>query len=158
MPKENWIDEDSNTNDSYVFTISENESYDDRSTKISFNNTEYGISETVNITQLQKDAIILFGTKIIEADADGDTFSIELQSNIDYEITCSEDWVKEVSTRALEVFTHSFNVEKLPENVEDRTATITICNIQKEISETITVTQVSSTKLEKEELSCTEIG
>lgn len=152
MPKDNWISKDSQTNDSFIFTISENETYDNRSVIIAFKNTEYGISETVNITQLQKDAIILSGTKNIEADSDGDSFSIELQSNIDYVITCSEEWVKEVATRALGNYTHSFIVEKIPEDVEKRTASITISSAQKEISETISVTQVSSVKLEKEQL------
>lgn len=150
MPSDKWISNTSNNGTSCQFMIDANKEYDNRSTTIIFKNDEYGKSETVNITQLQKDAIILSGSKEVEVDTEGGTFTIELKANVEYNISISDSWITETETRALVNYSHTYSVSAIPEGTEIRTATINITDAANSISETVTVKQEASIKLDKQ--------
>ena len=119
MPKVNWIKSIENTramsSHTLTFRVDENTSYDNREAVIVFKDANTDKKESVTIRQKQKNAIIL-SSKIVEMAQEGGTFSVNVNSNvnftIDIPISCSS-WVNKANTsttRSLSSSTCSFNV------------------------------------------------
>lgn len=120
MPNVDWIKSVSNTravsSHTLKYDISENTTYDDREAIIVFKDANGDKKESVTIKQRQKDAILL-SSKKVEISQNGGTFSVDVNSNVDYSIeissTCS-DWISRTTTantRAVVKTTPSFKVE-----------------------------------------------
>lgn len=93
-------------------TVKENSEPDDRSATVVIKAGT--ASQIINITQKQKDAIILTATKF-ELPEEGGEFSVEIKSNVSFKYTISEDakdWIAYVSTKALTTTVMTFSVEK----------------------------------------------
>ena len=117
-----------------------NSSYDSREAKIVVTDTKNNKSETITITQAQKDAIVLAKSEY-EFGVDGGNLDFEIQTNVDIIVTISDnskDWIQQVETRALETKTLYFNVSACSAE-EDREGTITISGGN--ATQTITVKQ-----------------
>lgn len=85
------------------------------------------IEKTLTVTQQQQDALTVTSTKFA-VPASGETISIEVRANIDYEYEIgqnSTDWITPVATRALETSNLNFIV-KPNETVNKREGTITV--------------------------------
>ena len=72
--------------DKIYFEIEENTTYDNRSAQVFIKDKNSSLCDTLYINQLQQNALIL-SQKQYEVLAGGEQISIEVQSNIDYEIT-----------------------------------------------------------------------
>lgn len=122
------------------YTVDANTSYDSREAKIVVTDTKNNKSETITITQAQKDAIVLAKSEY-EFGTDGGNLDFEIQTNVDVTVTISDDakdWIQQVETRALETKTLYFNVSACSAE-EDREGTITISGGN--ATQTITVKQ-----------------
>lgn len=109
------------------FQVKPNEQYAERTATIRFRTKESvpQLTADVTITQMQLDAILV-ANKTQEAKPEGGRLEFTINSNVDFQVACSESWIKAAaSTRALEEKTLTFEVE--PNEVTDeREATITI--------------------------------
>lgn len=117
-----------------------NTSYDSREAQIIVTDTKNNKSETITITQAQKDAIVLAKSEY-EFAGDGGNLDFEIQTNVDITVTISDnakDWIQQVDTRALETKTLYFNISTCSTK-EDREGTITISGGN--ATQTITVKQ-----------------
>ena len=125
----------------HYYTIASNTTCDNRSTEIHFYNKENNIDEIVEITQLQKDALII-GKTDYQVPQEGGTVDVTLQHNIDFEIKINETdtWITQIETRALQENQLRFNISENTTGAE-RIGKIMIANTQQNISQTITITQ-----------------
>lgn len=144
MPSVDWIMESPTraiSTHTHYYTIASNTTYDNRSTEIHFCNKENNIDEIVEITQLQKDALII-GKTDYQVPQEGGTVDVTLQHNIDFEIKINETdtWITQIETRALQENQLRFNISENTTG-DERIGKIMIANTQQNISQTITITQ-----------------
>ena len=140
---ENWLQENKtkamNTN-TYYFTAATNEEYDNREARIVFANKENNLSDTIRVTQLQKDAIVLAKNEY-EFGVDGGNLDFEIQTNIDVKVEISDNaksWITQIETRGLQTKSLCFNVAKCNET-DERQGTIKLSG--REVEQIITVKQ-----------------
>ena len=144
MPSVDWITESPTraiSTHTHYYTIASNTTCDNRSTEIHFYNKENNIDEIVEITQLQKDALII-GKTDYQVPQEGGTVDVTLQHNIDFEIKINETdtWITQIETRARQENQLRFNISENTTGAE-RIGKIMIANTQQNISQTITITQ-----------------
>lgn len=95
-----------------TFTVQSNGEYDERSASVLF--TCGKLQRTIVVTQKQRDALLLSGDRV-EMSADGGSFTIDVQSNIDFSHRIEEDgsgWIRTVSTKGLNKSTVTFSVDQ----------------------------------------------
>ena len=97
---------------SIALTASASDLYDDRNTVITVYAGEN--VETFTVTQKYAEALLVTKNKF-DIPQEGGEFTVEVQSNISYEIVIDEDcqsWISEVpQSKALNTYTHTFSVE-----------------------------------------------
>ena len=99
-----WISESAarGTSDkTYYFDIQPNESYGQRSAEIKFANNENGLVEVVIVVQTQKDVLIV-AKENYTVSSEGGQIEVEVNSNVDFDIEISDDWIKHITTRSLQ--------------------------------------------------------
>ena len=82
-------------------SVKENTGYDERSASIAFECDD--IKRTISVTQKQKDALLVSGSRF-EIGKEGGLIEIEVKANIKFDYTVSEDsqaWIKPITTRGL---------------------------------------------------------
>ena len=140
MPGVDWISESTTramSSYTHYFNVSANEEYDSRSAKIIFIDNENNVSDTVKIIQAQKDAIIVANNDY-NISNEAQTLEFEIQSNIDFNVETSVDWIKHTQTRSLSTKKLSFSID---ENVQDENREGTIIIQSNGIKQTINVKQ-----------------
>ena len=131
--------------DKIYFEIEENTTYDNRSAQIFIKDKNSSLCDTLYINQLQQNALIL-SQKQYEVLAGGEQISIEVQSNIDYEIIIPktvQEWIEQMpQSKAL---TKSMiNLEVKPNTTYDvRSAQVFIKDKNSTLSDTVQVTQAA---------------
>ena len=146
MPEVDWIKQETNSRASSTetlkFIVSANETYDSRSAEIVFYDKNSSVTDTLKISQAQKDAIVI-SQKNYEVDAEGETIEVKLSTNVEFEVVMPEaDWVSQVTSRALTEHTLYFNVNENTSE-DDRSAAIVFKNKNSELSDTIQIHQES---------------
>lgn len=122
------------------YQVDANTSYDSREAKIIVTNTKNNTTETITITQAQKNAIIL-GSKNIEVNKAGGNIQFEIKANISFSISDPEvDWLRKVSTRSLTGYVLNYEVDANP-SYNSRSTRLVVTNTENNISETIIITQ-----------------
>lgn len=143
IPSEiDWISEVSTkawSTNTYYFLINPNESYESRTATIAFVNEDNGLNESVVITQMQKNAIVI-ATNSYSFNNNGGTFSVEINSNVDFDINIENDWVKQVETKGLSTTNIHFAVAE-NESYDNRETIISFISKDKDISQEIRVYQ-----------------
>lgn len=151
MPNVDWIKPADKTraisSHTLVYDICENTSYADREAVILFKDVHSDKTESVSIKQKQNNAILLSNNKI-EMGQGGGTFSVDVNSNVDYvmEIASScSSWLTlnpqsftSADSRALSEQTYKFSVNK-SEEYEKRMGEIYFKS--KDLSDTLRVYQ-----------------
>lgn len=99
-----------------------------------------GETQDIVLTQKQVDNITVTTDKV-ELHAEGGDFTIELKTNIDFQLTISDDWIQHVSTKAYTGKTLTFTASP-NEGIEKREGSIIIQG--GEFSETVKVYQSGS--------------
>ena len=142
LPDASWIAEDQARNQSthtLYFTISPNETYDNRQADIVFKDKESELADTVRVMQLQKDALI-FSDEVIYVDNEANYLQIKFWRNVEYKIKETSNWIKEIKTRSLQEDSIRFAIEENPQ-IEARQGHITIISKDETIEQTIKVIQ-----------------
>ena len=125
-----WISENSSralSTNTFYFDILPNEDYDQRSTEIKFTNKENGLSETIKVVQMQKDAIVLAKSNY-DFEKAGGYLDFEIQTNVDISVSISsnaQSWIQQLESRGLVTKALYFNIA-FNETTENREGTITI--------------------------------
>ena len=90
-----------------IFKAKNNESEETRQATITLKGGD-NLTETVTVYQAGKEKeILLLTQKEYTVDSEGDTLTVELKSNTEYEMVWPEvDWVSEASSRAVSSYTH----------------------------------------------------
>ena len=101
---------------------SANTTYEDRSATITVQMGE--LSQTITALQSANLDLILT-TKSYEFTSDAQTFDVTVQTNVNYTVSISAEWIKEASTKALVSNTLTFIVEENT-SYDERIATITL--------------------------------
>ena len=137
MPGVDWLRENSSRSLStytHYFIVDPNETYDACEAVIRFVDKENGLKDSVNIVQVQKDAIVLAKNKY-EVSGAGETLNFSIQTNVDFTVSTNVDWITQTNTRGLVEYPLSFNITP-NENDNSRTGiiTITAANNKQEIT------------------------
>ena len=112
MPSVDWITEaDTRALSTYThyFTIAPNDTYDEREAVIRFVDQENGLEQTVTVTQMQRDAIVI-AQSVYEVGAEGSTLELIVQANVDFSVSTDADWITQVATRGLTDHPLSFQI------------------------------------------------
>lgn len=150
MPEVDWIVDEASargmSSHTLQYTILPNETYDSRSAEIIFYDKNSDLKETLTITQVQMDAIIL-SQKEINVAKEGETIEVKVNTNVDFEVQIPSDvtWITQTDSRAL---TEKSIYLKIAENAseESRTAKIIFTDTDSQISESITIKQAGDVK------------
>ena len=141
MPEVNWISKDESRSVSaytHYLLVAPNETYDQRSAKVFFQNETEGLKDSISITQLQKDAIIVAKNEYTVA-AEGGNLDFSVNTNVDFEVSVSVDWIKQnTDSRALVEKPLSFAVVK-NDSTDAREGEIVIT--YKDLKQTVKVKQ-----------------
>ena len=124
-------------------SISANTSYEQRAAEIVVKDKSSNLSDTIRITQKQNNIIILT-QKEYDIPAEGQQISIEIKSNIEYDILLSTDaekWIEKIDlSRAL--ITNTLNYNILPNTTyNERKAEIIIKDKGSDLSDTVKIVQ-----------------
>lgn len=97
--------------DKIALFIKKNENYDGRSVKITVKDINSSLTDTLYIEQSQRNALIL-SEKVKSVRQAGETFSVELKSNVDYDVIMplEADWITQLETKSLHTYNIGFNV------------------------------------------------
>ena len=116
-------------------TVKDNNTIDVRSAIIKIENSEYNISKVLTITQSVGDANASVSSKEISIPSEGDTKSIDIESNTPWKAKCDAEWISLSPTSGSKGKTTMTISAKENPYAESRTATITIVdNNQKELT------------------------
>lgn len=141
LPNVDWISQAESRAISvytHYLNIAPNESYDQRSAMVYFNNETGGLNDSISITQLQLDAIIVAKNEY-EVAPEGTQLEFKVSSNVDFEVSTSVDWIKQnTGSRGLSEKALSFTIEE-NEAKESRSGEIIIT--YSELKQTIKVNQ-----------------
>ena len=143
-----WVKESSSramSTNTYYFEISPNEDYNSRSTTIKFTNKENNLSESISITQAQKDAIVIAKDSYSLND-EGGNIDIEVGHNVDFDIEISDNWITQTTTRAFETETLRFNITANTSE-DSREGTIRFISKDKSITQIVKVYQAQKDAL-----------
>ena len=131
---------------SITLTASASDVYDDRNTVITVKAGDK--TETFTVTQKYAEALLVTKNKF-DIPQEGGDFTIEIQSNISYEIQIDSDsqsWISEVpQSKALTTYTHTFSVESNP-NTTKRDGSIEIIGSNGK-TETVNIYQAQKDEL-----------
>ena len=111
----------------YYFDIKQNDGYDNRTAEIKFVNNENDMSESVIVTQMQLDAIVVANSEYTFG-SEGGELDFEIMANVNFTVDISDnakDWITEVQSRALQATTLHFDIAKSNDG-NYREGTITI--------------------------------
>jgi len=146
MPDVSWITETSTRAFSaytHYFKVSANESYDAREAKIVFvSESDVDIADTVSIYQAYKGAIVV-ARQEYEVKAEGDQLDFLVQTNLDLDVSISDEWIKRVEarTRGLVEKQLCFDIAPNKNDTLSREAIITLRGKGTSVSQNILVKQ-----------------
>ncbi len=136
------------TTSAVTLSVAENKSYKERNVVITIGNEEAqkagAIKEPIKIYINQSFTTTLKVEKPeIEVPMEGNTVSVNVESNVPYEVNIPCDWIKQVSgskTRAAKTSVVSFRVDANTSG-QDRSATVKIKNTHGDEEVSVTITQ-----------------
>ena len=127
MPGVDWLRENSSRSLStytHYFIVDPNETYDARRAVIRFIDRENGIEQTVTVTQMQRDAIVV-AQNVYQIGVEGGALNFAVQANVDFTVSTNADWITQVEARGLTERMLCFEVTP-NEGEEMREAVITL--------------------------------
>lgn len=100
------------SNSNVVITVQENDTNEDRTSTITVTDTKDNTQVSFSVIQKQNNAITI-GSNVIEVPESGGAVSIEVKSNVDYEVDLSGiDWIRLTpQTRAMQTSTVNLTVD-----------------------------------------------
>jgi len=113
--------------ESFTVICAANEDYDPRSAQVVFRQVGGGVSDTLSVSQLQKDGLFA-SPDSVSVESAGGKFTVELKYNVEYEIASDADWLswEEVpATKGLETKQYIFTAAEYSGTEQPRTASVT---------------------------------
>lgn len=132
-----------------TFSVASSDEYDKREGEIYFKYND--ISDTLKVYQ-SGGAILVLTQSSYNIDGNTTTINIQLKSNIDYNVSISNDWIIEVPTRSVSNSMKKFNVMSNTTG-KSRTGKITFASSDGMKTATVTVTQATVVKATALEMS-----
>ena len=138
MPDVDWITDEASSrgmsSHTLKYVVAPNEGYDRRSAEIIFYDKNSDLNDTLKVVQVQKDAIIVAKNEYT-IDAVGGDLKFEINTNVDFEVSTSTDWIKQnTESRALEVKPLSFTIaENTADEAREGLITISSGELKQEI-------------------------
>ncbi|HIY87438.1 MAG TPA: BACON domain-containing protein, partial [Candidatus Bacteroides pullicola] len=114
LPAVDWLTEaDTRSLSAYThyFAVAPNDTYDARTAEIIFTTTDGTLADTVRVTQVQQDAILL-AQREYAFPAEGGTLRFSVQANVQPEVLCDAGWLHPVETRGLTEHTFAYTVDE----------------------------------------------
>lgn len=150
IPTENqsWITNTTTkglTTSTLTFAILPNGTYDSRVGKIIIKDKTTALSDTVTISQVQKDAIILTQKTFNIADT-LITLEVELKSNVSYLVTIpstAQLWIKQLQTKALKTESLKFEITRNT-SLQPRSAEIIVLKALTTLADTLVINQAKA--------------
>lgn len=96
-------------------------------------------SKTISVSQKQKDALTVTSSKF-EVGSQGGQIVIGIDSNVDYEIEISDDWIKQITTRSLQSSSPTFEIQQNTDK-KDRQGFVKFASKNGTISQTVYINQ-----------------
>ena len=128
------------TSTTYVFSVEENASYDDREGTVTIKSQNSSVpDQVITVRQAQKDALIV-KDKSFDMPYGGGEIEFKVEANVDFDVTPSEDWIHHVETKALSSSTVRLTIDENP-TYSKREGKIEIKQKNGSLSHTITVKQ-----------------
>ena len=142
MPAEDWITESQTramSTHTHYFVIAENDGYEDRRAEIVFVNKTNNLSETIIVTQMQKNALVVANDSYT-VDNPGGEINIEVNHNVEFDVTISKEWIRQITSRGLITEHLTFRIAENTD-YDNREAKITFTSKDKSITQEVTVYQ-----------------
>lgn len=140
----------------YTFSITENQTYDNREGRIILKPQNSGVAEQViSVKQAQRDAIIVKDTSF-DMPYGGGEIAVKVDANVSFDVESNANWIQYVSTKGLNSSTVTLRVKE-NETSSTREGRVTISQNNGNLKYDITVNQacwvaVSSVELNRSEL------
>ena len=109
-------------NVSVTITCDANSEYDERTGTVTI--SIEGMSQSVSVKQPARQGLFV-PTQSFEVSAGATSIEVQVQANVEYEVSSSAGWIKQTGTKALSSTTFVFSIEENPDH-EEREATITV--------------------------------
>lgn len=111
----NWlqiVESRSMSDYTHYLKVFANDTYEARTAEILFVNELKGLSESVKITQVQNDAVVV-AQNVYELDAVTTELEFEINANVAFEVYTSDDWIKyQPDSRVLTAYPLSFVIDE----------------------------------------------
>ena len=98
------------TSNKILFNISANDTYDNRIGKITIKQTDGSLSETIVVNQCQKDGLFASPSEFFLSKYNHN-IEVAVEANVDYVVSCEEEWIHIISTKALSSNTISLSID-----------------------------------------------
>lgn len=137
-----WLRENTTktiSTDTYYFDVDPNTDVEGRTGHIYFVSPSYGFSEIVEVTQMQKDALVAARDEY-QVGAEGGDIVINLGHNVDFDVDVDGSWIKFIDTRSYVTEHLLFHIS---ENTltDSREGTITFTSSDKKLTQVVKVIQ-----------------
>lgn len=146
LPSDGWITENMTrafSSHTHYFTVAANDTYDLRTAEITFINKENNVAETVKVTQVQRDAIVVAQSEYT-VPAEGGSLDFTVNTNVDFTVESSVAWITQTETRGLTEIPLHFTVA---ENTTDEAREGIITLSSGELKQAIRVIQKAKSVL-----------
>ena len=125
--------------DKISFSISANNTYDNREGRITVKQTDGNLSETIVVKQSQTNGLFVSPSEF-SLSRESHSIEVTLESNVNYEVICELEWIHIVSTKALSSNVISLIVDA-NETFEQRVGIIRIIGANGLLEGCITISQ-----------------
>ena len=122
-----------------LFDIAENDTYEARSTELYVKNKASKIQDTLTIYQKSNLGLLVTPSEF-NLSYEATTIEVDVQTNVEYGVIISDDWITEITTKGLSSIIRSFSISK-NETFGNREGTIMIKQKNGTLSSTIKINQ-----------------
>lgn len=129
-------------NETIVLNITENSGYNLRSAKIYVKDRDTNLQDTLTIIQDANTALVLDKDEFILSDKET-IIEVEVLTNVEFDITISDDWISEVKTRGLSDSKLQFRITS-NDSYADREATISLSDKARKLEGVIKIYQAQN--------------
>ncbi len=137
-----WIKQESTkglSSSTIKFAISKNEEYDGREGKITIKQTDGSLSGTVVVKQSQTNGLFV-STPEYSLSNEKHTLTVEVKSNIEFEVKPEVDWIRHIGTKGLKASQITLEVAA-NDNYDSREGTVSVKQKDGGLTGTITIKQ-----------------
>lgn len=128
-----------------VLEVAENDTYDQRETKVNVKQKNGDLSGTITIKQDEKYGFVLSKTEF-NLTNEAQNIDVEVKYNVDFEVVIPDgckEWIKQVSTKGLNTKNYTFSIAK-NETYDNREGSITFKQKKGSLSETVAIKQAQT--------------